>query len=90
MTTIRTTCPTDGEVDLTELDVVISPDRSSYSFICPRCLDDVRKSADLKIIGLLASAGVHLPPPPSENAFTENDVDMFAANIDEELRRLLT
>jgi hypothetical protein len=62
MTTIKASCPTCGEVELTPPDVrlmVCSHAPSSfYSFTCPGCSDEVRKPADDHVISLLMSGGV--------------------------------
>lgn len=62
MTTIRTTCPACGEVDLRPEAVslcVEEPGRDgSYRFTCPRCGEVVEKPADRRIVALLLSAGV--------------------------------
>jgi hypothetical protein len=64
MTTIRTTCPRCGEVDMgpeaISLSVRSSGREGSYRFTCPRCEDPVEKRADRKIVALLVSAGVDL------------------------------
>jgi hypothetical protein len=64
MTTIRTTCPRCGEVDMgpeaISLSVRASGREGSYRFTCPRCEDPVEKRADRKIVALLVSAGVDL------------------------------
>jgi predicted RNA-binding Zn-ribbon protein involved in translation (DUF1610 family) len=66
MTTIRTTCPRCGEVDMgpeaISLSVRSSGREGSYRFTCPRCADAVEKRADRKIVALLVSAGVDLEP----------------------------
>lgn len=64
MTTIRATCPSCGEVELTpddlELKVCSNHSGSSfYSFTCPLCTDEIRKPADERIVQLLVSGGVH-------------------------------
>jgi hypothetical protein len=62
MTTIRTTCPRCGEVDMGPesilLQVVRGGREGTYRFRCPTCMDDVEKRADRKIVALLVSAGV--------------------------------
>lgn len=63
MTTIKASCPTCGEVELTNRDVSLSvcattTSLSTYSFVCPRCRDEVRKPADDHVIRLLISGGV--------------------------------
>jgi predicted RNA-binding Zn-ribbon protein involved in translation (DUF1610 family) len=62
MTTIRTTCPRCGEVDMSPEAILleVGPDGEdgSYRFVCPRCREQVVKPADRKIVALLVSAGV--------------------------------
>lgn len=62
MTTIKATCPTCGEVELTpddiELRVCNDAPASSYLFECPMCSSVVRKPADDRVIQLLISGGV--------------------------------
>jgi hypothetical protein len=64
VTTIRTTCPECGEVDMSPESILLSlQDRlgeGSYRFSCPECRGTVEKSADRKIVALLLSAGVGL------------------------------
>lgn len=67
MTTIRATCPTCGEVDLTpdeiRLTVIrttrseVGPD-SHYSFTCPTCDESIAKPATERIARLLSGGGV--------------------------------
>jgi hypothetical protein len=69
MTTIRTTCPRCGEVDMTPEAILLSVQHptgvGSYRFLCPTCLDPVEKPADRKIVALLVSAGVDMAGPGS-------------------------
>ena len=63
MTTIRATCPTCDEVELTpdDIDLRVDPQGardSYYAFACPTCTGRVRKRADDRIVRLLASGGV--------------------------------
>lgn len=64
MTTIRTNCPTCGEVDMSPEAVLLSvrdiAGEGSYRFSCPECQKTVEKPADRKIVALLLSAGVEL------------------------------
>jgi hypothetical protein len=64
MTTIRTTCPRCGEVDMGPEAILLSVRENgregSYRFTCPSCADDVEKRADRKIVALLVSAGVDI------------------------------
>jgi hypothetical protein len=84
MTTIRTTCPRCGEVDMgpeaISLSVRASGREGSYRFTCPRCDDPVEKRADRKIVALLVSAGVDLEPrgglgPETESLFDQEPVE---------------
>ena len=62
MTTIKASCPTCGEVELTPADVALMvcshAPMSYYSFCCPTCTDEVRKPADDHVVSLLVSGGV--------------------------------
>jgi hypothetical protein len=62
MTTIRTTCPRCGEVDMGPESILLSVMQGgregSYRFTCPSCSNAVEKRADRKIVALLVSAGV--------------------------------
>lgn len=79
VTTIRTTCPNCGEVDMGPQDIVLSlrqdaDGNGTYSFQCPECTQDVEKDADRKIVQLLVSAGVTVAAP-SEKVATEPGQD---------------
>src|SRR5438552_13713777 len=62
--TIRASCPTCGDVELTTRDVTVqvcsSNNQGSYSFLCPHCLLAVSKPAEARIVDLLVSSGVRL------------------------------
>jgi predicted RNA-binding Zn-ribbon protein involved in translation (DUF1610 family) len=62
MTTIKASCPSCGEVDLTAEDIVLRitaiPTSNTYGFSCPACGRFVEKPADERIIRLLLSGGV--------------------------------
>ena len=62
MTTIKASCPDCGEVELTSADVTLMvcshAPLSYYSFVCPKCSVEVRKTADDHVISLLMSGGV--------------------------------
>ncbi|RJK93174.1 hypothetical protein [Vallicoccus soli] len=62
MTTIKASCPTCGDVELTptQLRLVVAnvTERSFYSFHCAKCTSEVRKPADEEIVALLVSGGV--------------------------------
>ena len=62
VTTIRATCPTCGDVELTTKDVTVrvcaADNSGSYSFQCPSCRMMVAKDAEPRIVDLLVSSGV--------------------------------
>jgi hypothetical protein len=66
MTTIKATCPTCGEVDLTAEDILLRIGAAravnTYGFTCPECAEFVEKPADERIVRLLLSGGV-IPVP---------------------------
>ena len=61
MATIRTNCPTCGQVDLPaeeiSLEVAAGGDRGRYAFTCPDCRTDITRAADGKAVSLLLAAG---------------------------------
>jgi len=75
MTTIRTTCPRCGEVDMGPeailLSVVQGGVEGTYRFVCPECMDSVEKRADRKIVALLVSAGVDVDASRAHEAGEE-------------------
>ena len=72
MATIRASCPTCADVELTTRDLQVQvcsdTNQGSYSFRCPTCLLAVSKHAEPRIIDLLVSSGVrmHLWRLPAE------------------------
>ena len=64
MTTIKATCPTCGDVDLTPGDVTVTIAQelgwSTYTFRCATCADAVCKPADDEVVQLLTGAGVRV------------------------------
>lgn len=66
MTTIKASCPSCGDVELTpaqvRLVVCTVKTWSYYGFACPACLEDVRKPAGRDVVSLLLSGGVVAEP----------------------------
>ena len=62
--TIRASCPTCGDVELTSREVSVqvcaTNNQGSYAFRCPSCLVAVSKLAEQRIVDLLVSSGVRL------------------------------
>lgn len=63
-TTIRATCPVDGDVRITSADVVvrtlIGETTGQYRFVCPTCRELIIKDASERIVEVLVNAGVKL------------------------------
>jgi predicted RNA-binding Zn-ribbon protein involved in translation (DUF1610 family) len=82
MTTIRTTCPRCGEVDMGPESILLSVLQGgvegTYKFVCPQCMDSVEKRADRKIVALLVSAGVDVD---AANAGTAAQSELFDDEI---------
>jgi predicted RNA-binding Zn-ribbon protein involved in translation (DUF1610 family) len=82
MTTIRTTCPQCGEVDMSPEAILLSiRDRAgegSYRFACPTCTHTIEKPADRKVVALLLSAGVELDEHAAEAEAAEAARDEMA------------
>ncbi len=76
MTTIRTTCPTCGEVDMgaAAISLSLSGDggTAAYAFTCPECSEQVSKSATRKTVALLVAAGVEVERLHSESGPDES------------------
>ena len=99
MTTIRTTCPACGEIDLHEDEIGLTHDLHHYVYQCPRCGVGVAKKTDSKIVRLLQSAGVVTLSPevkvmerqrfPGRPPLTIDDVIDFGLNFDREMEQLL-
>ena len=64
MATVRASCSTCGDVELTTREVQVqicsTTGGSSYSFLCPSCKLIVNKPAEERVVELLSSAGVRV------------------------------
>lgn len=95
MTTIKATCPTCGEIDLTARDIALriaasDHEASAYSFECPICVCRIWKPADERIIQLLLSGGVKavfaepIPDITTHPPFTYDDLLDFHFELERE------
>lgn len=66
MTTIKASCPSCGDVELTpqQVRLVVCSVKawSYYAFTCTNCLEEVRKPAGRDVVALLISGGVIAEP----------------------------
>jgi hypothetical protein len=96
VTTIRASCPTCGDVELTVADVKVrvcaADNQGAYRFRCPACAMCVVKPAEPRIVDLLVSSGValevwHLPAelsePRSGPPITHDDLLDFHALLEQ-------
>ena len=96
MTTIKASCPTCGEVELTPADVSLMvcshAPLSYYAFHGPTCSEEVRKPADDHVVSLLVSGGVpaqvwdvpaEVLEPRAGAALTYDDLLDFALQLGE-------
>ncbi|MGO9661098.1 MAG: hypothetical protein ACLQVK_25180 [Acidimicrobiales bacterium] len=64
MATVRASCPSCGDVELTTREVQVqvcsATDEGTYSFLCPGCRLIVNKGAEQRVVELLVSAGVRV------------------------------
>jgi predicted RNA-binding Zn-ribbon protein involved in translation (DUF1610 family) len=62
--TIRASCPSCGDVELTSTDVTVlvcsTNNEGAYAFQCPECRVAVTKPAEPRVVDLLVSTGVKL------------------------------
>ena len=88
MTTIRTTCPRCGEVDMGPESILLQVMRGgregTYRFTCPTCMDAVDKRADRKIVALLVSAGVDVAGRGGGGGYSETEGLFDQAPVDDD------
>lgn len=62
--TIKASCPTCGDVELTTRDVQVllcaTTNQGSYAFRCPTCRVAVSKQAEARVVDVLVASGVQL------------------------------
>ncbi|UCG40145.1 MAG: hypothetical protein JSV07_06665 [Acidimicrobiia bacterium] len=84
MTTIKTTCPVCGTVELgvhnVLLEVPEGTEQGVYSFVCPSCFELRARAAGRRIVLLLQAAGVEPNAHPG-HPITESEIVAFAAAI---------
>lgn len=94
MATIRASCETCGDVELTTADVrvriCLNNNHGEYSFSCPICHMTVVKSAEARTIDLLVASGVdmqtwtlpaELDEPREGNPITHDDLLEFHRHL---------
>jgi hypothetical protein len=86
MTTIRTTCTTCGDVELTTADVglELSPgaQEGRYRFDCPFCGTTQRRPATQRVVSVLLATGVGYDIVATVSAITEDEISGFTRDLD--------
>ncbi len=87
MTTIKTTCGTCGDVELTPADLALELDAAgdggSYRFRCPDCGDVSRRPASARVVSVLLATGVVYEMVPT-GPITEFEISGFVTALDRE------
>jgi predicted RNA-binding Zn-ribbon protein involved in translation (DUF1610 family) len=80
MTTIRTTCPNCGDLELTIDQIQLEPGHYRfYRFGCPECGKVVMRPASPQVAGILIAVGVE---PASSGPITVEEIDLFVVELD--------
>jgi hypothetical protein len=86
MTTIRTTCTTCGDVELTTADVGLElssgAQEGRYRFDCPFCGTTQRRPASQRVVSVLLATGVGYDIVATASAITEEEIAGFSRNLD--------
>ena len=86
MTTIRTTCTTCGDVELTTSDVGLEisagADEGRYRFDCPFCGTTQRRPASQRVVSVLLATGVAYDIVATASAITEEEIATFSNDLD--------
>ena len=86
MTTIRTTCESCGDVELTTSDISLeligAGDEGTYRFACPSCLTVQRRPASTRVVNILLATGVSYEISVGQTPLTEAEIDQFVAMLE--------
>jgi predicted RNA-binding Zn-ribbon protein involved in translation (DUF1610 family) len=86
MTTIRTSCPMCGDVELAPLDLSLqlTPGygSGSYSFVCPHCEQVQHRPADNRVASILLATGVAYEVIERTGPITDQEIRAFVASMD--------
>ncbi|MEN8233846.1 MAG: hypothetical protein ABFR89_02845 [Actinomycetota bacterium] len=86
MTTIRTTCGSCGDIELTTDDVGLElsagADEGRYRFDCPFCGLTQRRPASRRVVSVLLATGVGYDVVATASPITEIEIDEFTRALD--------
>ena len=88
MTTIRTSCGSCGDIELTQdnLRLELSPEWTSgnYLFTCPYCDHEESRPASQRVVTILLAAGVTYQVVATVGPISTCEIDEFVAALDSE------
>ncbi|MDH3426361.1 MAG: hypothetical protein OEM22_06785 [Acidimicrobiia bacterium] len=88
MTTIRTTCTSCGDIELTHnnLRLELTPEwtSGSYCFTCPYCSKEESRPASQRVVTILLAAGVVYEVMDEETPISETEIGEFRDALDTE------
>ena len=88
MTTIRTTCPSCGDVELTVddvgLEMAVGAEEGRYRFECPFCGTMQRRPASRRVVSVLLATGVTYEIIATASPITEQEIKEFASALNGE------
>lgn len=86
MTTIRTSCPLCGDVELApaDLSLRLAPCRGTgtYHFRCPHCEEMRERPASHRVVSILLATGVAYEVIDSTAPITEGEIREFLTRLD--------
>jgi predicted RNA-binding Zn-ribbon protein involved in translation (DUF1610 family) len=86
MTTIRTTCPLCGDVELApgelSLELAAIDGTGNYVFACPECGDRQRRPANHRVVAILLATGVAYQVKDDRGPITEAEIAQFSEQLD--------
>lgn len=86
MTTIRTSCPLCGDVELApaDLSLRLAPCRGtgSYRFRCPHCEELRQRPAGHRVVSILLATGVSYEVVDNDTPITEGEIRQFVDGLD--------
>jgi len=85
MTTIRTSCPLCGDIELAPADLTLrlAPCRGTgtYQFRCPHCEEWRQRPAAHRVVSILLATGVPYEVADDEAPITEGEIRQFVAGL---------
>jgi hypothetical protein len=88
MTTIRTTCHSCGDVELSTSDIALeltgAGNAGSYRFSCPQCLSTQVRPATRRVVSILLATGVNYEIILAASPITEDEISGFTKLLDDD------